>query len=70
MNNLEDELSNVLLKRGTRVLHLYWDSGGPGAGADCEDIYKFQDVYWVRSSSGGFSGPYDSLDEAMAVTSP
>jgi len=30
-----------------------------------EYIYKFRDRYWPHSSAEGFSGPFDSLEEAL-----
>lgn len=71
MSQLDGNLIRRISKKGDRVFHLHYDSGIPG-GADCDEIYKFQDVYWANSSSWGFSGPYKSLDEALrgfAVTS-
>jgi hypothetical protein len=65
-------LSELIFEEGEIVFRLFWDSGGPGRGADEELIYKFRDLYWPHSSdyflSGpeGFSGPFDSLDEALA----
>ena len=30
-----------------------------------EYIYKFRERYWPHSSAEGFSGPFDSLEEAL-----
>ena len=58
-------LEELILEQGNVVYRLDWDSGGPGSGADSERVYTFAGYYWSRSSSEGFAGPYDSLDEAL-----
>jgi hypothetical protein len=58
-------VTEILHEEGEWVYRLFWDSGGPGAGAEYEKIYKFRDRYWPHSSVEGFSGPFDSLEEAL-----
>ena len=65
MDEMDDDLQERIYEEGERVLSLFWDSGGPGAGADYEAVYKFQNVYWRHDSNEGLSGPYTSLTEAM-----
>lgn len=65
MDEIDDDLSERIYEEGERVLNLFWDSGGPGAGADCESIYKFRNLYWRHDSNEGLSGPYQSLSDAM-----
>lgn len=36
-------LTELIQEDGEKVYRLFWDSGGPGAGADHESIYKFRD---------------------------
>jgi hypothetical protein len=56
----------LIREQGEEVCSLYWDSGGPGAGAGTEKIYKFRDLYWPCDSDQGFAfGPEESLQEAM-----
>ena len=59
-------LSELIIEEGEIVYALQWDSGGPGAGAGYEVVYKFRDYYWTHSDYEGLSGPYDSLDEALS----
>jgi hypothetical protein len=57
--------TELLLEQGEEVFRLYWDSRGPGAGADCELILRFENLYFPRSSVEGLSGPFATLDEAL-----
>ena len=59
-------LSELIIEEGEIVYALQWDSGGPGAGAGYEVVYKFRDYYWTHSDYEGLSGPYDSLAEALS----
>lgn len=58
-------LQDVILDQGTVVYRNEWDSGGPGAGADAEVIFFFQHLYWPHSSTAGFSGPFERLEDAV-----
>ena len=40
-----------------------WDSGGPGAGAGVEYVYRFRELYFSQDDTGMF-GPYNSFTEA------
>jgi hypothetical protein len=51
--------------QGDCVYKLFWDSGGPGAGADAEYIIYFLGHYWARSSTDGFSGPCETFEEVF-----
>jgi hypothetical protein len=67
-------LTEIIHEKGEVVFREYWDSGGPGAGADVECIYKYREHFWRYDSDYGLSGPFydfeDSLwDEYIAVTS-
>ena len=44
------------------------DSGGPGAGADSECVYRLDGKYAVRYSFGDQMGPFDSLSTAITDT--
>jgi hypothetical protein len=66
-------LTEIIHEQGEVVFREYWDSGGPGAGADVDLIYKYRDHFW-RYDDDGLSGPFydfeDSLwEEYIAVTS-
>ena len=54
-----------IIEEGETAYKLYWDSGGPGAGADYEVIYKYADKYFCAHSNNPMDGPYDSLDDAL-----
>ena len=58
-------LDDLIRDKGTVVFEHFWDSGGPGAGADSERIYKFAGYFWPCCSTEGFSGPFDELAEAL-----
>jgi len=61
----EGNFLDLLNREGSCVYKLYWDSGGPGAGADLEYIDEFLGRYWARTSTDGFSGPYESFEEVF-----
>jgi hypothetical protein len=60
-------LSEVIGEQGQIVFRHRWDSGGPGAGAGAEIVYKFRDLYWPCSGDAGVFGPMETLEEALAV---
>src|SRR6516162_3001959 len=55
-----------LYREGDVVYRLAWDSGGPGAGADPEIVFRYQGVYWVRDSDQGIIGPYETLEHCLS----
>lgn len=57
-------LGEVVRGLGHEVFSLDWDSGGPGAGAGTEVVYRLAGKYLYLSSTYGWTGPYDTLDEA------
>lgn len=59
-----DELLDQVHATGRLVFSLYWDSGGPGAGAGYENVYELAGKYLYSSDSFGWTGPFDSLDDA------
>ena len=54
----------VLFEEGELVAQHYWDSGGPGAGADSVTVYKYRDCYFGFNDVASH-GPFDYLDEAI-----
>ncbi len=62
----EEEVSEQeVMSKGTRVHYVFWD-GGPGGGAQYDEIYHYQGKYWTQSYASGFEGPYDTMDEALS----
>ena len=59
-----DDLYDLAPRFGEEVFMLYWDSGGPGAGAGVERVYRLGGKYLKASDSFGWDGPYDTLDQA------
>jgi hypothetical protein len=47
------------------VFDYFWDSGGPGAGADVESVYRLDKYYFARSSVDGLIGPFPNLTTAL-----
>src|SRR5262245_3240603 len=56
--DLEEEWVGQLVSTGEAVFSHHWNSGGPGAGADCERVYRRGDDYYVLTSYDGWSGPH------------
>ena len=54
-----------IIEEGEIAYKLYWDSGGPGAGADSEIIYKYAGEYFRATSDEPMDGSYQSLSEAL-----
>ena len=68
--NLSDEdlFELDIPNEGEGVYNLYWDSGGPFAGANNEWIYKFRGAYFRDTTQSSLEGPFKSLDEALEDT--
>jgi len=49
VNRADDQIDlRKIIRFGKIVYNVFWDSGGPGAGADYECIYKWRDrLQWV-----------------------
>ena len=62
-----DMLGEVAMKVGDSVFSLEWDSGGPGAGAGTETVYRLAGKYLYLSASFGWQGPYETLDDAYGT---
>jgi hypothetical protein len=60
--------ANKITQYGKVVYSVFWDSGAPGAGADCELIFKWRERYAARFSWDEIKGPYGSLPEAIKET--
>lgn len=50
---------------GEQVYSLFWDSGGPGGGAEYEYIYRYQGYFYPILSYDYDVQPYSSLGEAL-----
>jgi hypothetical protein len=57
-------LGEVIRTLASQAFSLDWDSGGPGAGAGTEVVYRLAGKYLYLSSTYGWTGPFDTLDEA------
>jgi len=60
-----DEEMEQLMEEQEPVYSMFWDSGGPGAGADAEEVYRWGDKYIVRLSYDGYDTLYPSLLAAI-----
>jgi len=57
-----------IIDRGKIALTHCWDSGGPGAGAGEEQVYRLGEHYAVASEMEAPLGPFQSLHEAIEQT--
>ena len=57
-----------IIDQGKIALTHCWDSGGPGAGAGEEQVYRLGEHYAVASEMAGPLGPFQSLHEAIGQT--
>ncbi len=62
-----DDLIEQITEEGNEVFSLEWDSGGPGAGAGCEYVYRWRGKFAATSLDDCNPGPFNSLDEALAA---
>jgi hypothetical protein len=62
---LDQDQIEEMVENGEIVYSVYWDSEGPGAGADVEAIYKYNRKYCLRLSFEDDVLVYDSLGEAL-----
>ncbi len=58
-------ITELVRDEGEVVFKNDWDSGGPGAGADSERVYRYKHLYWPDNSTEGLSGPCESLEDAL-----
>jgi hypothetical protein len=69
-DEFEDEgegpsLVEQIVENGEEVFSHSWDSGGPGAGAGCESVYKWKGKYATGSLDNDQLGPFTSLRKAL-----
>jgi hypothetical protein len=55
----------AIVEFGEVVYDHFWDSGGPGAGAESECVFRWRDKYACHSSYGGTTGPFDDILTAI-----
>lgn len=61
-----EELYEQLEEEGQIVYSLYWDSDGPGGGADYEYVYRLHDMYYaVLTYEDGPQGPFQALEPVL-----
>lgn len=65
VNNKIEITPDEIIEHGKVAFSMYWDSGGPGAGADFERIYRWRDRYAASLTYDDPMGPYDSLLAAV-----
>src|SRR5262245_34871659 len=54
-----------IIRFGKVVYELFWDSGGPGAGAEYEYVFRWRDKYACRLSYAEPMGPFDDIRAAI-----
>jgi hypothetical protein len=54
-----------IIRFGKVVYELFWDSGGPGAGAEYEHVFRWRDKYAGHTSYAGTTGPFDDIWTAI-----
>ncbi len=60
---------DTVIEEGELVYSIAWDSGGPGAGADAECVFRLGSRYAVvLSFEDDPSGPYFTLVDAVKAT--
>ena len=59
-----NQIEEVVTK-GKCVFSIYWDTGSPLAGAQVEQIYKYQGQYWTDKFQEEMMGPFTSFVEAL-----
>lgn len=64
-DNEDRDLRDTIIEQGEEVYQLFWDSGGPGAGADSECIYRYMGKYYPILSFDDDTQPYGTLEEAL-----
>jgi hypothetical protein len=57
--------AEILEEQGQRVYSMFWDTGGPGGGADYNYVYQYQGAYYHIFLYSEVSGPYVSLADAI-----
>lgn len=64
----DDSLREQIIDNGEIVYSLFWDSGAPGAGAEYEYIYHYDDKYYPVLSYDDSMVAYNTLEEALEAT--
>ena len=59
-----EAIEETITDEGEIVASHSWDSGGPGAGAGVDLVYRFRGIF-IGSSDLGLDGPFGSLGEAV-----
>jgi hypothetical protein len=58
-----DELFDLVIEVADMAFSLYWDSGGPGAGAGYNRVYHLAGKYFTAVDDFWWDGPCDTLAE-------
>jgi hypothetical protein len=57
--------ASKIIECGTVVYELFWNSGGPGAGAEYEHVFRWRNKYASQTSYSGTTGPFDDIRTAI-----
>jgi hypothetical protein len=61
----DGEIVDRIIEKGECVFAHDWESGGLGAGAGCEQVYRWRGKFAFASADYGNAGPFDSLEEVL-----
>ncbi len=61
-----DAVRDMISDEGRTVLSLAWDGNGP-AHSGCHHVVEWRGLYFFQSSDLDAEGPFDSLEEALAL---
>ena len=59
------KLRDQIIDAGECVFEHEWDSGGPGAGAGVERVYRWKGRFAFSSPDNGRAGPFNTLEDAL-----
>jgi hypothetical protein len=59
------ELRDQIIDAGECVFEHEWESGGPGAGAGSEQVYRWRGKFAFSSLDNGRAGPFNALEDAL-----
>lgn len=65
-----ERIEEILRAEGDLRFQLDWDSGGPGAGAGTEWVYRYRGLFFVLSADFGLAGPFSAFTEALGWVLP
>ena len=60
-----EDINDLIYEHGEGVYCLFWDSGGPGAGAGAETIFKYRCSYWYMDGHLGTTEQSENLEKLL-----